>query len=115
MTGITIEAFSGSRHSGDRPHIAQWVKQHLSFAYAFLFVAGIMCGTSITLGLRMALPRVIQAIDHSRTTAAGIDLNDPVYDLKKTPSAVWHIPAPLEVDIERAKRELDAALHEPRK
>jgi hypothetical protein len=117
MTGIAIEFFSGSHLRANRPAAAQWVRRHLTFAHVLLFTGGLLCGISITMGLRIAIPRVIHAISTGRSASplAGLDLTDPLYDLKTTPKAVWNIPAPLEVDIQRAKLELDAALSERRK
>ena len=112
MTGVTIEAFSLAGLRARRPAPAQWVKQHLNFAYVLLFTAGILCGTTITFGLRLAIPRIVQAISGPSGADAAIEPRDPVYDLKIMPAPVWHIPAPLEIDIEHAKQDLDAALHE---
>ena len=116
MTGITIEFFSAA-HRPNLRAFAQTAKQHLSFAHGLLFACGLLCGISITMGLRVAIPHVVHAITGpSRTaTLAGLDLRDPIYDLKTMPKAVWNIPAPLEVDIQRARQDLEAALSEPRK
>ena len=117
MTGITIEFLSAAHSRPSVRALAQTAKQHLTFAHALLFAAGLLCGISITMGLRVAIPRLVHVITAPSPTATlgGVDLRDPVYDLKTMPKAVWNIPAPLEVDIQRAKQDLDAALSEPRK
>ncbi|HEX9463030.1 MAG TPA: hypothetical protein VGB82_10570 [Alphaproteobacteria bacterium] len=98
------------------PAVARWLKRHLTFAHVLLFAGGLICGSSITLGLRIIIPQVIHAVSMAPATpqTAGLDLSDPAYDLKIMPKAVWNIPAPLEVDIQRAKAELDQALSEGR-
>jgi len=77
-----------------------------------LFAAGIACGIAVTAGLRTGVPGVVQAVTTQTAAAGDLDLSDPVYDLKKMPQPVWHISAPLEVEIERAKHDLEAALVE---
>ncbi len=85
-------------------------------AYGLLFVAGLASGIAITSGLRAVTPRLVDAVSAAPSPAiADLDLSDPAYDLKRTPQPVWHISAPLAVEIERAKRDLEAALQEDRK
>ena len=84
-------------------------------AHLLLFAAGIACGIAVTAGLRAVAPGAVQAVTIQAAAAGNLDLNDPIYDLKKMPQPVWHISAPLEVDIERAKHDLEAALLEGRK
>jgi len=81
-------------------------------AHLVLFVAGLSCGIAVTAGLRAVAPRLMQAVTTQTAAAADLDLSDPAYDLKKMPQPVWHISAPVEVDVERARHDLEAALLE---
>ena len=84
-------------------------------AHLVLFAAGLSCGIAVTAGLRAVAPRLVQAVTTQTASAADLDLSDPVFDLKKMPQPVWHIAAPIELDIERARHDLEAALLESRK
>src|SRR5258708_12159795 len=78
------------------PAVARWLKRHLTFAHVLLFAGGLICGSSITLGLRIIIPQVIHAVSMAPATpqTAGLNLSDPAYDLNIMPQTVWTIPHP---------------------